>query len=130
MAWHAEPTTHVPFEEEQLHEEAFAWESSEDFAASLQHQDAGQIRAALFEAFAPHLPPAQRGVARLLPVVSALQHACENSRDGGWRDALASVRDGDEMVNLRANPALALLQLLHWVYDGFQHVPGASVIVR
>jgi hypothetical protein len=120
----------VPFEDEHLQEEAYSWETREDFPGSLKPDDAGKVRAALFEAFAPHLRPIDRSIAKLEHVIETLAHGCVNSREVAWQDTLTLTRDRDENVNLRANPALSLLHHLRWVHDVFRDVPGASVIVR
>jgi len=123
-------TAPVPFQEEQLQEEAYAWEACEDFQGSLGSGDAVRVQETLFDAFAPQLPPAKRAVSKLLPAISALRIGCSNSRDIAWKDAFATISVGNEPINLRANAALALLHHLQWVYDVFSDVPDASVMIR
>lgn len=123
-------TASVPFEDEQLHEEAYTWESSEDFIGSLGGDDAGKVRAALFESFAAHLPPSDRVISKLSAVIDALKVGCDKARYVGWKDVFETASDELNDFNLRANAARALLQHLMWVHDVFRDAPGASIIVR
>ncbi len=123
-----DPASLVPYQNEQLQEETFSWETREDFSGSLTQVDAGSLRVALFDAFAPHLPPPERSVRKLKAAIDVLRNGSRGT--SGWGDALSTGPYEGEQVNVRANPALSLLHHLRWVFDVFHNVPDASVTVR
>jgi len=113
-----------------LHEEAYRWETNEDFFGSFDSAQSAVVRAALFTAFATHLAPAQRSMAQLFAALQVLEAACADAGEEAWKDGLTVESFGDGVINLRAHGGLVLYRQLRWVYDIFKDVPGASVTVR
>lgn len=113
-----------------LHEEAYRWETTEDFFGSFDTAQSAVVREALFPAFAPHLAPAQRNMAQLSAALQVLEAACAGAGNEAWKDGLTVESFGDGVVNLRAHGGLVLYRHLRWIHDIFKDVPEASVTVR
>lgn len=114
----------------ELHEEAYRWETTEDFLGSFDKTQSAVGREALFTAFATHLAPAQRSMAQLSAALQVLEAACAAAGNEAWKDGLTVESFGDGLINLRAHGGLVLYRHLRWVYDIFKDVPEASVTVR
>ncbi len=113
-----------------LHEEAYRWETFEDFFGSFDSTQAASVREALVTAFATHLEPAQRSMAQLASALVVLEAACSTAGKNAWKDGTTVESFGDGLINLRAHGGLVLYRHLRWVHAIFKDVPGASVTVR
>ena len=81
--------------------------------------------------FAAHLPPVDRSIQNFLKAAINLRSELQNLGAAEWVDSVEVVDLGvDGSPNLRMNTALSLVNHLYWLFKAFEHVPGASVVIR
>lgn len=117
-------------EEDNLLEEAYRWETAEDFLGSFSATDSAKLKDCLMGWFAPPLPPAERTMVKLGAAMDVLANVCRSAGADAWKDASTTEPNLDGVVNLRAHTGLALYHHIRWVHHVFKDVPGASVTIR
>jgi hypothetical protein len=121
----------VWFETERLFEQVYVWEpGQDDVFACFDANFAQQFRQELIEKFAPHLAPEIRSMANFAKALESLQLALENDQLDWVESGQFIELSTHEYTHLRVNTALAMLHHFHWVLRTFEHMPGASVIIR
>ena len=120
------------FEMSHLHEQIYSWDPGQDDLFSVLDQELSvKLHEELLEGFAPHLPPADRSMQHLLKAVTTIRSELQNPGTSKWVDSVETVESGtDGFANLRINTALSVLNHLYWLFKTFEHVPGASVVIR
>ncbi|KHD06278.1 hypothetical protein PN36_32375 [Candidatus Thiomargarita nelsonii] len=120
------------FEPERLFEQIYVWEPGQDdvficLDATLAHK----FRQELIEKFAPHIAPETRNMAHFANALESLKLAIHQNGHLDWVDSEQIIEINiNECTNLRVNTALSMLHHFHWVLRTFEHVPGASVVIR
>ena len=122
----------VVFHPEQLQEQIYIWDpGQEDVFLWLDDITVNQFRNVLIKNFAPQLPPAKRTMAHFSKALEYLTANLQKGSQSNWADSQQGVELGlNENAHLRVNTILSLLQHLHWVFRTFEHMPGASVVIR
>ncbi|MBK0020823.1 hypothetical protein IAE29_03780 [Ochrobactrum sp. S46] len=114
--------------DDNLQQEIFSWQVREDPLAGVADDELReQLRASLFDAFNPSLPPVERRFSKLEIFFRNAEKAVE-SGSAEWTISQDSPSD-DEGVSL-INPLLALKLQLDWLHQSFSKHPGVSVSIR
>lgn len=129
----AESTPGVPggfFDPERLQEQIYAWDPGPNDVLALPVELSTKFKPALMEDFAPDLLPEQRKMEHFSATIDMLDAELRRSGSSYWGDSQEVEFIAGDMVNLRYNAGLALLHHLRWICKTFEHVPGASVVIR
>lgn len=120
------------FEQSQLQELVYSWDpGQDDVFLCLEQQFSTRFHEELMDKFAAHLPPVDRSIQNFLKAAINLRSELQNLGAAEWVDSVEVVDLGvDGSPNLRMNTALSLVNHLYWLFKAFEHVPGASVVIR
>jgi hypothetical protein len=122
----------IIFEPDLLQEQIYVWDpGQEDVFLWLDEITVNLFRNVLMEQFAPQLPPSHRNLAQFSKALANLTTKLQKGSHSNWVDSQQGVELGvNETANLRVNTVLSLLQHLYWIFRTFEHMPGASVVIR
>lgn len=117
--------------DERLLQDVFSWQVREDVWGGFTDTEVAQSLSTRFaSAFDPFLPPNQRDFGTFKAVLSELSAAATSPNSYWASSAQQKDTDEDSDASTRVNPLLAFYNQLHWIYEVFKDVPGASITVR
>lgn len=122
----------VPVEDGRILEQIYSWDAGPNDIFGASNASAGQkIKQMLIDPFDSNHSPKNRGVPKLLDIVTSLLADEEIHSNTHWTDCQEAVKtEVDDEFNLRANVAIIALHHIRWVASVFCDVPHASALIR